>query len=298
MRAGICSSRHTLFCLKLANDCLKSTTRLLMVYLPCSQSAILPAAGLPPVAAQLQRKGSTMAAEIARAASTPSGAGGAASREHARPSGPGTVLVVPKKKQASPPLKTPKKPAGGSAAAAAVVDASATNGSHGSASEDGTPGAGAMPAAAAEAASKAVAAALRRPKGRQQGGADARSPGPAAAGEEQPQEDLEQQQQQEGSEQLRAVEVKPASGSEQIAALESAEVGSKAKSSKPPPGFEAVNGAAKAAGGRAKKVDSCLLCCQRRNFGQLLPAHTVHTLFGTPCEKSGLAHMQTYSCCV
>ena len=262
MRAGICSSRHTLFCLKLAYDCSTSTTRLLMMYLPCSQPPLLPAAGLPPVAAQLQRKGSTMAAEIARAASTPLGAGGAASREHARPSGPGTVLVVPKKKQASPPLKTLKKPAaGGGAAAAAVVDGSATNASHGGAGEDGAPSAGAMPAAAAEAASKAVAAALRRPKGRQQGGADARSPGPAVAGEEQPQEDLEQQQQQEGSEQHTAVAGKPASGTEQNTAREGAEVGSKTKSSKPPPGFEAVNGAAKAAGGRAKKVASCLLCC-------------------------------------
>ena len=56
-----------------------------------------------------------MAAEIARAASTPSGAiagSGAAAREPARPGGSGTVLVVPKKKQASPPLRTPKKPAG------------------------------------------------------------------------------------------------------------------------------------------------------------------------------------------
>ena len=70
------------------------------------------AAGLPPVAAQLQRKGSTMAAEIARAASTPSGsaAGVAAAKEMQKPAGPGTVLVVPKKKQASPPLRTPKKP--------------------------------------------------------------------------------------------------------------------------------------------------------------------------------------------
>ncbi len=53
-----------------------------------------------------------MAAEIARAASTPSGsaAGVAAAKEMQKPAGPGTVLVVPKKKQASPPLRTPKKP--------------------------------------------------------------------------------------------------------------------------------------------------------------------------------------------
>ena len=52
-----------------------------------------------------------MAAEIARAASTPSGAaaGAAAAREPPKPAGPGTVLVVPKKKQSSPPLRTPKK---------------------------------------------------------------------------------------------------------------------------------------------------------------------------------------------
>ena len=52
-----------------------------------------------------------MAAEIARAASTPSGsaAGGAAAKDAQKPVGPGTVLVVPKKKQSSPPLRTPKK---------------------------------------------------------------------------------------------------------------------------------------------------------------------------------------------
>jgi len=53
-----------------------------------------------------------MAAEIARAASTPAGsaAGVAAAKEMQKPAGPGTVLVVPKKKQTSPPLRTPKKP--------------------------------------------------------------------------------------------------------------------------------------------------------------------------------------------
>ena len=83
------------------------------------------AAGLPPVAAHLQRKGSTMAAEIARAASTPSGAAAsaAAAREPPKPAGPGTVLVVPKKKQSSPPLRTPKKPA----AAPAVRQQSASS---------------------------------------------------------------------------------------------------------------------------------------------------------------------------
>ena len=80
-------------------------------YLELSENLIYSCctAGLPPVAAHLQRKGSTMAAEIARAASTPSGAagGGAAAREPPKPAGPGTVLVVPKKKQSSPPLRTP-----------------------------------------------------------------------------------------------------------------------------------------------------------------------------------------------
>ena len=64
-----------------------------------------------------------MAAEIARAASTPSGsaAGSAAAKDAQKPAGPGTVLVVPKKKQSSPPLRTPKKPTAAVAVGSAHV---------------------------------------------------------------------------------------------------------------------------------------------------------------------------------
>ena len=77
-------------------------------------------APVAPVAAQLQRKGSTMAAELARAASAPQGAAAAAKEPAGRPTSGNTVLVVPKKKQA--PVaggKTPKKATGEAGAAAA-----------------------------------------------------------------------------------------------------------------------------------------------------------------------------------
>ena len=85
-------------------------------------------APVAPVAAQLQRKGSTMAAELARAASAPNGAAAAAKAPAPRQPAANAVLVVPKKKSAAA-VRTPKK------ATAAPAPALAAEGQESSAAE-------------------------------------------------------------------------------------------------------------------------------------------------------------------
>lgn len=124
-----------------------------------------------------------------------------------------------------------------------------------------------MPAAAAEAASKAVAAALRKGKPKQ--ASDARSAGPAdeqlmdeldhALGQGPTKDALQQAPGEDASEQ-GVLHSKLSDGSMLVQAVEQAsreasEAGGKVKSSKPPPGFESVNGALKASS-RTKKVSS------------------------------------------
>ena len=113
-----------------------------------------------------------------------------------------------------------------------------------------------MPPAAAEAASKAVAAALR--KGKLKHGSA------GLADEQQLQEDSEQvqaqgpgMQQEQQAADTDAVQSMPEQRGALPAAIEAGarepSEGGKAKSTKPPPGFESVNGVLKAST-RAKKV--------------------------------------------
>ena len=118
-----------------------------------------------------------------------------------------------------------------------------------------------MPPAAAEAASKAVAAALRKGKPKHGSAGSA-----GLADEQQLQEDGErvqgpgkQQEQQAADagavqsapEQRGAVHTRASEGA--LPAASEASEGGKVKSTKPPPGFESVNGVLKAST-RAKKV--------------------------------------------
>ncbi len=178
-----------------------------------------------PVAAQLQRRGSTMAAELARAASAPGGGNAAgakdaaADRAAARGSGNGAVLVVPKKQKQAvlPGARTPKKP---SAAAAA-----------GPASPPQPP-----KAEEGEAPSRGAA---HKGKGKhaETAAADA---GAHVAGKQPAAETVEQRGAEAGGS-----KAEDASG---------AEVKHKGNKAGPPPGFEALNGGTKHANGRPKKV--------------------------------------------
>lgn len=136
-------------------------------------------APVAPVAAQLQRKGSTMAAELARAASAPNGAAAAAKAPAARQPAANAVLVVPKKKGAAA-VRTPKK----SLAAPAPAPAAASEGQESKAAEVSLPsstalanGDAAEPGSPVTAASKAAEAASSSRSGKKQDDAEAAARG-------------------------------------------------------------------------------------------------------------------------
>lgn len=136
-------------------------------------------APVAPVAAQLQRKGSTMAAELARAASAPNGAAAAAKAPAARQPAANAVLVVPKKKGAAA-VRTPKK----SLAAPAPAPAAASEGQESKATEVSLPsstalanGDAAEPGSPVTAASKAAEAASSSRSGKKQDDAEAAARG-------------------------------------------------------------------------------------------------------------------------
>ena len=113
-----------------------------------------------------------------------------------------------------------------------------------------------MPPAAAEAASKAVAAALRigKPKHGSAGLADEQQ---LQEGGEQAQDQSPGKQQEQQAADTDAAQSAPEQGGVLPLASEAGvrepSEGGKAKSTKPPPGFESVNGVLKAST-RAKKV--------------------------------------------
>ncbi|BDA40710.1 probable CCR4-NOT transcription complex subunit 4 at N-terminal half [Coccomyxa sp. Obi] len=197
-------------------------------------------APVAPVAAQLQRKGSTMAAELARAASAPNGAAAAAKAPAARQPAANAVLVVPKKKGAAA-VRTPKKstvaPVPSPAAAAAegqeskaaeVTLPSSTVSANGNAAELGSPVA---------SASKAAEAASNSKSGKKQVDAEAAARGDSQEPSKQPGLHADQE--------LSAQEDDGKPGQ----LLHGDTSGRKAG---PPPGFEAINGAPPT-NGRPKK---------------------------------------------